>query len=59
MAKKNRNEEIDGTCIDCVHSFDYHELNYKKEPFLCKCPFFTWDRFLNKDNCNNFKKRKR
>lgn len=48
--KSDKDEELI-LCRDCVHSYDYHELDYKHEPFLCKCPFFKWSRFLKKDTC--------
>lgn len=50
-----KNEVI--LCRDCKHSYDPHELDYKKEPFLCKCPFFKWSRFLNHDTCENAKRK--
>lgn len=52
-------EETDITqnyhCRDCKHAFDFHELNWKGEPFLCKCPFHKYSKFLDKDYCTNFK----
>lgn len=42
-------------CRDCAHAYDPHELDYKHEPFLCKCPFFQWSRFLNHDTCDKAK----
>lgn len=55
MAKKKELPTL--FCRDCKHSYDYHEKNYKGEFFLCKCPFFKYSRFLNKDYCNEFKRK--
>nr|DAP63805.1 MAG TPA: hypothetical protein [Caudoviricetes sp.] len=30
-------------------------MNWKGEPFLCKCPFHKYSKFLDKDYCANFK----
>lgn len=49
--KKPIKEKEDILCMDCVHSYSPHELDYKHEPFLCKCPFYKWSRFLNRDTC--------
>lgn len=57
MAKKKQ-PETQLHCRECKHSFDYHELNYKGEPFLCKCPFHKWSKFLDRDWCKNFEKRR-
>ena len=43
-------------CRDCVNATDFHEKNLKGEYFLCKCKYFKYSKFLNKDWCNNFKK---
>lgn len=56
MAKKIK-PAIQYTCKDCIHATDFHEKNWKGEFFLCKCPFFKWSKFLNRDYCNNFKHR--
>lgn len=45
-------------CRDCKHGYDYHERNYKGEFFLCKCPFFKSSRFLNRDRCANFERKR-
>lgn len=42
-------------CQDCEHAYDYHEKDIKGEFFMCKCPFFTYSRFLRHDFCSNFK----
>jgi hypothetical protein len=44
-------------CRDCVHSYDWHEKNLKGEFFMCRCPFFEWSKFLNRDICDKFKKK--
>lgn len=58
--RKNTNEkEKRVRCRDCAHSTMYHELDEMGEPFLCKCPFWEWSQFLDKNRiCNNFKPRK-
>lgn len=60
MANKKKPiiQEREYHCRDCEHSFDYHEKNYMGEPFMCRCPFHKWSRFLDKDFCpEHFKKR--
>lgn len=57
MAKKAvKKAEYIYTCRDCVHAYDFHELNYKGEYFMCKCHFHKYSKFLNKSYCDNFKK---
>lgn len=56
MAKKIK-EKIVYTCKDCRFATDFHEENYKGEFFLCKCKFFHYSRFLNRDYCDNFQKK--
>lgn len=55
MAKKKQTSTQNYHCRDCKHAFDFHELNWKGEPFLCKCPFHKDSKFLDKDYCTNFK----
>lgn len=45
-------------CRDCSHAYDYHEVDYKGDFFLCKCPFFQFSKFLNRDYCERFKLKK-
>lgn len=44
-------------CIDCAHSFDYHEKGADGKPFLCRCQFHQFSKFLKTDYCNHFKKK--
>ena len=55
MAKKSDRPNL--FCRDCKYATDYHEKNYKGEFFLCKCKFQKRSMFLNKDYCNEFKRR--
>lgn len=52
MAKK---EQPKHRCRDCKFATDFHELNPKGEPFLCRCKFQSRSMFLNFDYCSNFK----
>ena len=54
MAKKVKLSETKYHCRDCKHSYDWHEKDYKGEFFLCRCPFFKYSKFLNKDYCEHF-----
>lgn len=54
MAKKRREKPL-FFCRDCYYATDFHEKNYEGEYFLCKCKFFPFSRFLNRDYCENFK----
>lgn len=58
MAKKQiKTEDVKYFCRDCVYATDYHDKNHKGEYFMCKCKFQKRSMFLNRDNCNNFKKK--
>ena len=55
MAKKR--EHLNLFCRDCRHAKDFHEKNSKGEFFLCKCKFQRRSMFLNKDYCDEFKRK--
>lgn len=55
MAKNKPQQTL--FCRDCSYAYGFHEKNYKGDFFLCKCPYFKSSRFLNKDYCENFKKK--
>lgn len=55
MAKNKTQQTL--FCRDCSYAYGFHEKNYKGDFFLCKCPYFKSSRFLNKDYCENFKKK--
>ena len=57
MATKKLIQQPVHHCRDCQHSYDWHELNYRGEPFMCRCPYHQWSRFLKHDYCDKFKKR--
>ncbi|TYK34348.1 hypothetical protein FNJ59_07460 [Bacteroides pyogenes] len=47
-------------CIDCEHSYDWHEIGANGKPFMCRCPYYTdgkYCRFLNDPQCEHFKMR--
>ena len=56
MAKKAAEKPL-LHCRDCQYATDFHEKNYKGEFFLCKCKYHKRSMFLNKDFCNEFKRR--
>lgn len=56
MAKKIK-QESKYHCMDCKHSYDYHEKNINGEFFMCKCPFHKWSKFLHRDVCEKFQKK--
>lgn len=56
MAKKVK-EAIQYRCKDCQNAFDFHEKNQQGEFFLCRCKFFKFSRFLNRDWCGKFIKK--
>ncbi len=56
MAKKIK-QESKYHCVDCKHSYDYHEKNINGEFFMCKCPFHKWSKFLYRDVCEKFQKK--
>lgn len=58
MAKKVQKQNTEKLfCRDCKHSYDYHEKGADGKPFLCRCPYFHYSKFLYMDNCQNFEKR--
>lgn len=59
MSRKKKDKKEVIHCCDCENSYDYHELNYKGEPFLCRCPFFEWSRFLHIDTCIHVKPKRK
>lgn len=56
MAKKVEQKPT-YTCKDCRNARDFHEKNYKGEFFMCKCDYQKRSMFLNRDYCDNFKKK--
>lgn len=36
---------------DCIYATDFHSLNYKGEPILCKCKFMEASILLNDPAC--------
>nr|DAN17474.1 MAG TPA: hypothetical protein [Caudoviricetes sp.] len=55
-----KKEQPQFQCRDCAHSYDWCEKNYKGEPFMCRCPFYTdgkYLRFLSDPQCEHFIKR--
>ena len=52
MAKKK--EKPTKYCRDCRHATDYHCNNYQGVPFLCKCKYHQWSKFLNYSYCEHF-----
>ena len=54
---KNKNNQTEYRCKDCIHEYDRHEKDYKGDFFLCKCPFHEFSRFLNGYTCEHFKKK--
>lgn len=56
---KNTRKEVKHFCYQCANAYDPHEIGYDGKPFLCKCPFHKWSRFLYRDGCvDNFKPKK-
>ena len=43
------------TCRECVHSYDWHGVNYKGEVFMCLCRISGYARLLSSKQCENFK----
>ena len=59
MAKKVA-KEIKYRCRDCKHSFDRHEKSIDTGlPFMCRCPFEKWAKFLSDPACDKFEMRKK
>lgn len=57
MAKKKK---LEIHCVECVHSYDLHEIGANGKPFLCRCKVNPErSRFLTRDGCTKFKKKAR
>lgn len=55
MAKKQINKNVHKH-RDCAFARDFHDLNYKGEPILCKCDYFPYSMLLSDPACyDNFK----
>lgn len=56
MASRKEKVEDIRTCEMCLESHDYHEMGADKRPFLCKCKYHRWSRFLRStsDVCIHF-----
>ncbi len=68
MARRNATSTVKTTkkkpckvmCCDCIHSYDYHELDCNGKPFLCHCDAKgDWgkkfsDFLYNKQECKKF-----
>lgn len=50
-------------CIECVYSYDLHEIGADGRPFLCRCSNTSNEnkrsRFLKKDGCDLYKPKNR
>lgn len=55
VASKSKKAPITYRCRDCKHSYECHEIGADGKPFLCRCPFHKWSKFLNRDYCKEFK----
>ncbi len=61
-ATKTKAKPWDGMrCRDCALSYDWHEIGYNGEPFLCRCPHKQkggkFSIFLRDRACEKFKPR--
>lgn len=56
MAKKVVQQKPD--CQDCKHSYDPHSRALDGHMILCRCPFHKFSRFMTKDGCDKFEKRR-
>ena len=44
-------------CRQCRHSYDWHEKNWRGEPFMCRCPYHhegRYTRLLSSPACEHF-----
>jgi hypothetical protein len=53
MAKKIT-KDVKYRCRDCKHSYNYFEIGANGKPFLCRCPYEKWAKFLNDPACDKF-----
>ncbi len=54
MAKKQLKEKPKYHCRDCKHSYDPHEIGANGKPFMCRCRFSKFSKFLDRDHCDKF-----
>ena len=55
--RRKKEDKTQHFCRECAHATDFHSLNLKGEPILCKCPYSKWSKLLNWDCCKHFKPR--
>jgi hypothetical protein len=54
MAKKTKSpKELGLSCKDCRHSYDPHSKALDGHMILCRCEFFQYSKFLERDICDN------
>lgn len=57
MAKKTAStnpKHLGLTCKDCRHSYEPHSPAIDGHMILCRCPYFEFSKFLNRDCCDKF-----
>lgn len=58
MAKKAKSpKEVGLSCKDCRHSYDPHSKALDGHMILCRCKFFQYSKFLERDCCDKFSKK--
>ena len=58
--KKQQRERPKYSCRDCIHSYDWHEKNWRGKLFMCRCPHYKEGKFsklLDDPQCNVFELR--
>lgn len=58
MAKKKTDKDPNRVCGKCEHSYDPHEIGADGKPFLVRCPFEQFSRFMSDPACIKFKERR-
>lgn len=55
--KQKTPKELGFICKDCKHSYEPHSKALDGSMILCRCPFWKYSRFLNRDYCDKFCKK--
>lgn len=45
-------------CGKCVHSYDPHEIGADGKPFMVRCQFLQFCRFIDEEACERFSERR-
>nr|DAW48892.1 MAG TPA: leucine-rich repeat protein [Caudoviricetes sp.] len=54
---RKKGEFVRHFCRECSYAKNFHSMDLKGNPILCKCDFFEFSKLLNWECCKHFKLR--